>query len=268
MSVRHADFREIVGRFRVAVFADPRLKPRDKLVALVMLERVNREMWRGQGDLLTWASVGTVAEDAALSTRDVERARAALLACGVIERDRPGGRGQAARMRFCLDWLEREEGGPDDAEPEAALPDTGVGDRGVGENPDWATDPSALADKTGDFSPTPVSAKPCDKPREPGRAPTRERVRGGGGRDLADLIAQRIGRDRHAQWFRDCRVSVTGDRVLRIDAPNQFLADQIRQRFSDDLATLPRIRDIEITIQPQPRLSGQACLWSQPGGRA
>lgn len=88
-----AAFRETVGRFRCAVLACPALKPRDKLVALVMLERVNRQMFEALGLLLTWTGVEAVARLCALSTRDVERARSALLAAGVIVRDRAGGRG-------------------------------------------------------------------------------------------------------------------------------------------------------------------------------
>lgn len=268
MTAKLCDFREIVGRFRDAVLSSSALKPRDKVVALVMLGRVNREMWRGLGDLLTWASVETVAQDSALSTRDVERARAALLASGVIERDRPGGRGQAARMRFRLDWLEREEAL--DAGSGDSFADTGVADRGVGESPDLATDPSALGDKTRDYCPTPVSPKPCDITREPTRALARERVSAGQPdeteRDLHGLIAQRIGGHRHGQWFRDCRVSVTGNQLLLIAAPSRFVADQIRQRFSDDLAKLPRIRNVEVRVET--RLSGQASLWSHPETRA
>jgi len=267
----HSDFYETVGRFRDAVLGCPALKARDKVVAMVMLGLVNREMWRGIGELLTWASVETAARRSAMSTRDVERARSALLTAGVIERDRPGGRGHATRMRFRLDWLDREED-PDDG-PCGESADAGVGDRGVGQSADLATEPSAFGDKTRDFCPTRESPKPFDITREP----TREGAGAGGGADfsapevgadrhLRDRIVRRVGGDLYAQWFRDCRLSVTGDRVLVITAPSRFVADQIRQRFSDNLIGLGQIRDVEVLTEP--RLPGQGVLWPGVEGRA
>lgn len=267
----HSDFYETVRKIRMAVARNRALKPRDKLVVVVMLERVNREMFKGMRALLTWASVETVAEDSALSTRDVERARSALLAAGVIERDRPGGRGHATRMRFRLDWLDREED-PDDG-PGGESADTGVGDRGVGQSADLATEPPAFGDKTRDFCPTRESPKPFDLTREPPREGARDTRHadfpdpcGGSEPQLHDRIARRIGGDLHAQWFRDCRLSVTGDRVLVITAPSRFVADQIRQRFSDNLIGLGRIRDVEVLTEP--RLPGQGVLWPGVEGRA
>jgi len=208
------------------VLGSPALKPRDKVVALVMLGRVNREMWRGLGELLTWASVETVAGDCCLSTRDVERARSALLSAGVIERDRPGGRGQATRMRFRLDWLERAD--HREEEPDGGLPDTGVGDRGVGQSPDLATGPSSLGDTTRDFCPTRESPKPCDITREPSREDAHASAAAPGGLGLHAQSAQRIGKVQHANWFRDCQLTLTSDRALIVTAPTRFQADTIR----------------------------------------
>ncbi|MGF7176513.1 DnaA N-terminal domain-containing protein [Azospirillum doebereinerae] len=253
----HSDFRETVGRFQDAVLASPALKPRDKVVALVMLGRVNREMFRGLGELLTWASVESVAGRCRLSTRDVERARSALLAVGVIERDRPGGRGQATRMRFRLDWLERED----------AFADTGVADAGVGQNPDLATEPSSLADTTRAFCPTRESPKPCDITREPTREGARASGAAAGGLDLHAQIAQRIGKVQHANWFRNCQLTLTSDRALIVTAPTRFQADTIRQNYADELRGLFPVRAVEVRVA-KALPPGVRDLWSPAEGRA
>lgn len=252
-----AAFRETVGRFRCAVLACPALNPRDKLVALVMLERVNRQMFEALGLLLTWTGVEAVARLCALSTRDVERARSALLAAGVIVRDRAGGRGQPTRMRLCLDWLEREDGPAGDA-PDPSddpSPDSGVADARVGQSAERPPIAPGTPAGTGLDRPTPVSAKPCDKTREPTRAsphasagtsppPSAAAIE----RDGHARIARRIGAVQHATWFRGCELGLSGDRRLTVTAPNRCVADRIQAAYELELLRLFRVEAVDIAV--------------------
>lgn len=264
-----AAFRETVGRFRCAVLACPALKPRDKLVALVMLERVNRQMFEALGLLLTWTGVEAVARLCALSTRDVERARSALLAAGVIVRDRAGGRGQPTRMRLCLDWLEREDGPAGDA-PDPSddpSPDSGVADARVGQSAERPPTAPASPAGTGLHRPTPVSAKPCDKTREPTRASPHASAGTSPPPSAADIerdgharIARRIGAVQHATWFRGCRLGLSGDRRLTITAPNRCVADRIRAAYELELLRLFHVEAVDITVAVPPVAADSAFL--------
>lgn len=256
-----SDFRRLVGRLRSAVMKDASLKPRDKVVASVMLDHIDRAAWLKTGELLTWNRVGVeaIATGSALTTRDVERARCALQQAGLIALHRPAApsKGRAAQFCFRLDWLLRE----------AVVADTGVADTGVGLAEAQPTESAGIADKTPAPKPTRESPTPCITR---GIYPARVEARASPHLredSAAAILAGQFEPTEIRRWFAGCRIELDGGGSAIIWAPERYIADWIRERFTDRLKAALCVFEVNVLVGVPPAI--RAHLPSHlAGGRA
>lgn len=102
-----AAYRHALQRFRVAIQVAPGLCDRDRRVAALMLEWVNRSVFENSGAVCTWVGVQTLAECLRADRTKVQRAHRALRKAGVIEIEKAGGgRGRTTVHTFSRAWLD------------------------------------------------------------------------------------------------------------------------------------------------------------------
>lgn len=250
------NLRAVTGRFCKAVRACPTLRPRDKLVIATMLDYLDRDAFARCGDLLTWDGVGVeaLARATALSTRDVERARAEALRTGIVELVQRPAKGRAARYRFRPEWPMEQLS----AVTESATPDTGVADSGGGcadqRPPEMAATPAKIAAQR----PTPESPLPSnDLGIHLGRAGAHASPRAtasvpiGSVAGLRALLAREFTAAEIARWFSGCSLELDGDGV-KLRVPQRFQRDWIAQTFEFRLRTVLGVDSLAIEVGAPP----------------
>ena len=240
-------FRRLIGRFGVAVRACPDLTARDKVVAAAMMDRLDREDFARTGELMTWDQVGVdaLASDTAMCRRDVERARSALRAQGIIEPVGRPAKDRPARYRFCQDWLEQRTAPTLDAAiaaVEAATCDSGVGDTGVTRAAERVTPEGSTCDSDSGQRVTPVSDYPCNNLGiNLARASARE-----SGAGLMARLAVHFQRT-ELSWFRGAALELDGNGAV-FWVPERFQRDWINTHFGERLRTALGVWDLEVRV--------------------
>ncbi|WP_448208128.1 hypothetical protein [Azospirillum sp. sgz302134] len=262
-------FRRLIGRFGVAVRACPDLTARDKVVAAAMMDRLDRGAFAQTGQLMTWDQVGVdaLANDTAMCRRDVERARSALRAQGIIEPVGRPAKDRPARYRFCQDWLERRTAPTLDAaiaEVEAATHDSGVGDTGVIRAAERVTPEGSTCDSESGQRVTPVSDKPCNNLGiNLARANARE-----SGAGLMARLAVHFQRT-ELSWFRGAALELDGSGAV-FWVPEPYQRDWINTHFAERLRTALGVWELEVRvgIPAIPPSIPRPVLHTIAGGRA
>lgn len=103
------DYRATRGRIRMAILACIKLTAAERVVAVAMLEHVNREAFIRDGILRCWPSEATLAHLTGFSGGCVRKARRTLCKIGAAEVVRLGGHGprDTSCYAFHLSWAAR-----------------------------------------------------------------------------------------------------------------------------------------------------------------
>lgn len=248
------DFYARMDRLRRTLNA-AKMRPATKLVGLTMLDHVNRKVatTASNGLMLCWPSVVSLMAATGLSERSVTRARAELIAAGVVQKVGPAHEG---RYVFRPAWADEQANGreADKTAAQIAAAEQALAPPPVAGAPDsgairGATDGARLgrdsgATNRGQGAPR-VAPKPLNKPEY---ARTRAYAHAGG--DPLDRLRRALTPAEWAAWFGEAEIAVVDDTAL-IEVPTRFKADWISQRLDGRLRQALGVEFLDVSVSRQ-----------------
>lgn len=226
-----------------------KMRPATKLVGLTMLDHVNREVatTASNGLMLCWPSVPALMAATGLSERSVTRARAEMIAAGVVQKVGPAHEG---RYAFRSAWADEQAKGLAAAKTAAQIaaaeqalapPDSGA-IRGATDGARIGRDSGAT--NRGQGAP-PMAPKPLNKPEY-----ARGRAYAHAGGDPLDRLRRALTPAEWAAWFGQAEIAVVDDTAL-IEVPTKFMADWISQRLDGRLRQALGVEFLDVSVSRQ-----------------